>query len=252
MPQIELNSSFNQSFYTQLSQNVSDSEDSSDEDELIRFQSPPRASTAVSYSHGNNAATTAVAPHLVTTDAPKRDNHPILMTPHSEEMYLNSAVRAATISGSGNGPKSLACTLNLGGSGGNTSSENSNPTTTTTTTNSDTVAILNDGGVNSTNQQDDETMGHFLHRKPMGPCRKICFFLSIVVCFASVALFLWGLPCDNELTCSVLRRSGAGVGQQDEESRNWIRNFDKVEFKSVISVTNGMPGYGKNLIFMYR
>lgn len=236
MPQIELNSAFNQSFYTQLSQNVSDSDDDDSEDEVIRFQSPPRPIIA-NHSNGNLTTTTATTPNSAfTTNAPKL--HPILMTPRTEEeMYLNYSVGSVAVA-AGGGPKQLACTLDLDGS----------------TSASDTLAILNDGGMNSTNTQDDESIapsGQFI-RKPMGVCRKICFCLSIFVCVASVVIFLWGLPCDSEATCGLAGMMSGGDVDQETRSHNWIQHFDNVEFKSVISVAKGMPGFGRNLIFMYR
>lgn len=231
MPQVELNGAFNQS-YTQLSQNVSDSDDDDDsEDEVIRFQSQPRAA--------QRPAT------LATTKVPRLlDNHPILMTPR-EDVFHNYSVDSVAVGIPGkpvNGHNShrMPCTLDLDGSAGA----------------SDQWAVLNEG-MNSTNNQDDAetSTGHFV-RTPMGPCRKFCFCLSIFVCFASVFVFLWGLPCDSEFTCRAGRAgggaAGVGAGGEEEAGHNWIRHFDKVEFKSVISVTAGTPGYGKNLIFMYR
>lgn len=239
MPQIELNSAFNQSFYTQLSQNVSDSDDDDSEDEVIRFQSPPRA-TIANHSNGKLTTTTTTTPNCAfMTNAPKL--HPILMTPRTEEeLYLNFSVGSVAVAtgGGGSGPQQLACTLDLDGSASA----------------SDTLAILNDGGMNSTNTQDDESIassGQFI-RKPMGVCRKICFCLSIFVCVASVVIFLWGLPCDSDATCGLVGLMGGKDGDQEARSHNWIQHFDNVEFKSVISVAKGMPGYGKNLIFMYR
>lgn len=229
MPQIELNSACQQSLYKQLSQNVSDSEEDDSEDEVVRFQSLPRS--------GGIPSTALYSP-----TAPQLDNHPILVTPRTEQMYLDHAA-------AGGG----------GGRGGVVSGRNILLDMNGST--SDTMAILNDGGINSTNLQDDESApGHIMgSRKPMGTCRKICFCLSIFVCFASVVIFLWGLPCHSDLTCPVRNQRGSdGAGSRDDEDtsssrHNWIRNFEKVEFKGVISVTtNGAEGYGKNVIFLYR
>ena len=218
MPQIEqLNSA-----YKQLSQNISDSEDDSDEDEVVRFQSPRSAA--------NPQGILATA--LYSPSAPKLDNHPILMTP-SSDLYLASGGSASC------GLNGRNILLDLDGG-----------------TASDTVAILNEGGINSTNSQDDEVAGRFV-RKPMGPCRRFCFCLSILVCFASVVIFLWGLPCTSEFSCpprhSGSEQPGGGSNGENSEAHNWIRDFERVEFKSVISVTtNGMTGPGKNIIFIYR
>lgn len=237
MPQIELNSACNQSLYKQLSQNVSDSDDDDSEDEVVRFQSQPRTAA-------NPMGVSATA--LYSPAGPKLDNHPILVTPRTEQMYLHAATEGGGFA-VGSGPNTRNILLDMGsGSGGGMCPS------------SEAVAIFGDGGVNSTNSQDDESAGHIMGvRKPMGPCRKFCFCLSIFVCFASVGIFLWGLPCHNELTCPARaeRSNGGGGGPGDLETQrhNWIRDFEKVEFKSVISVTrNGAKGYGKNVIFMYR
>lgn len=213
MPQIELN----QSLYKQLAQHVSESDNDDSEDEVIRFQTQPR-------SAANPQGVSATAMY-----SPKLDNHPILVTPRTEQqmMYLNVA--------GANGVNGRGCNILLDLDGG--------------VSTSDTVAILNEG-VNSTNSQDDDaSTGHIIGmRKPMSPCRKVCFGLSIFVCFASVVIFLWGLPCNNELTCPARKQAG-----RLETSHNWIRDFMEVEFKSVISVTrNGAEDTGRNVIFMYR
>lgn len=216
MPQIELGgvSSNPSPLYRQLSQNESD------EDELVRFQSPPRTSSVVS-------TTAKYSP------TPRLDHHPILVTPHrTGQMYLN---HSASITSGISGGHNILLDLDVSSS-------------------SDRIAVLNDGGINSTNAQDDES-GHIMAvRKPMGPCRKFCFCLSIFVCCASVAIFLWGLPCHTDSMSCPLRRSDPNQagGDVDWASHNWIRDFEKVEFKGMISVTPKTQGYGKNIIFMYR
>lgn len=230
MPQIELNSAGNQSLYKQLAQNVSDSDDDDSEDEVIRFQTQPR-------SAANPQGVSATAMYSPT--GLKLDNHPILVTPRTEQqLYLNHGSGISSAAGMGsNGHGACNILLDLDGVVGS----------------SDTVAILNDGGINSTNSQDDDSAAHFRGvRKPMGPCRKVCFCLSIVVCFASVVIFLWGLPCNNALTCPARGARGRGEGSGQEASHNWIRDFEKVEFKSVISVTRNAAQGGRNVIFMYR
>lgn len=213
MPQIELNSVCNQSLYKQLSQNV-DSDDEDSEDEVIRFKSKPRS--------GPQGVAMA---SMSSPTAPKLENHPILIAPRTEQIYLNHAAAGRGVGVTAGGQSILVGTQ---------------------------VAILNEGGINSTNQDDDSADGQIImERRPMSLCRKICFCLSIFFCFASVVIFLWGLPCNNELTCPV--RSGIYQETLSSPATNWIRDFEKVEFKSVISVsTNGVNGHGKNVIFMYR
>lgn len=220
MPQID------PSIYKQLAQNVSDSEadDDDSEDEVVRFQTQPRSA-----AHPNGV-TAAVY-------SPKFDNHPILLAPRTE-MLLSQGRHVLELDGAAAGCVSAH----------------------------DTIAMLNEGGINSTNTQDDETaVGHIIgghQRKPMSPCRRVCFYLSIFVCFASVVIFLFGLPCNNELTCPVRNEQGIRGGESgvagDEDGptgHNWIKQFEKVEFKSVISVTRTTTrrsGGAKNVIFLYR
>lgn len=210
MPQVELNG--NQSLYTQLTQNFSDS-DSDDDDEVVRFQS--------------NKSRGILAPGMANSNVLPLGN------PNFLEMSTNQHRQIAPTAPLAPSRSSHTILLGLDGS--------------------EAASILNDG-INSTNLQaleEETTSGHFIaaSRRPMGPCRKACFCLSIIVCFASVALFLWALPCDNNLTCPAAGRRSEEVS---EVSHNWIRDFEKVEFKSVISVSDGVSGYGKNLIFMYR
>lgn len=121
---------------------------------------------------------------------------------------------------------------------------------------SDVAAIFNNG-VNSTNIQTDDgetRAGHLIigNQKPMGPLRRICFCISIIICFASIAIFLWAFPCNSDLSCPVRRAGHSDEAGEADTGHNWIRDFENVEFKSVISVSDGVAGYGKNLIFMYR
>lgn len=81
-------------------------------------------------------------------------------------------------------------------------------------------------------------------KKPMGPIRKCCFFLSLLVCVLTVVLFLWVIPCSDELACP--------AKTERIHTHNWIRNYEKIELKGAINVVDGIRGRSKNLVFLYR
>lgn len=74
--------------------------------------------------------------------------------------------------------------------------------------------------------------------------RKCCFVASLAVCFLSLVVFLWVIPCSDDLACPA---RGERV-----KTQNWIRNYEKIELKGVVNVVEGVRGKSKNLIFMYR
>ncbi|EAA11488.4 AGAP005946-PA [Anopheles gambiae str. PEST] len=74
--------------------------------------------------------------------------------------------------------------------------------------------------------------------------RKCCFVASLVVCFLAVVVFLWIIPCSDELSCP--------ARAERVKTQNWIRNYEKIELKGVINVVEGVHGKSKNLVFMYR
>lgn len=80
--------------------------------------------------------------------------------------------------------------------------------------------------------------------KAMSAFRKCCFVASILVCIITVVLFLWVIPCTDELTCP--------TKLEHIKTKNWMRNYEKIELKGGINVVNGLRGRSKNLVFMYR
>ncbi|XP_058122218.1 uncharacterized protein LOC131281944 [Anopheles ziemanni] len=74
--------------------------------------------------------------------------------------------------------------------------------------------------------------------------RKCCFVASLAVCFLALIVFLWVIPCSDDLSCPA---RGERV-----KTQNWIRNYEKIELKGVINVVEGVHGKSKNLVFMYR
>lgn len=81
-------------------------------------------------------------------------------------------------------------------------------------------------------------------KPPMGPVRKCCFVLSLLVCVLTVVLFLWVIPCSDELACP--------AKTERIQTHNWIRNYEKIELKGAINVVDGLRGRSRNLVFLYR
>jgi hypothetical protein len=73
----------------------------------------------------------------------------------------------------------------------------------------------------------------------MSPLRKFLFVLSIVVCFLTVIVFLWVLPCSVS--------SGA-----ENKKTGWENPYHDIEIKGAINIVNGAPNFSKNLIMLYR
>ncbi|XP_044736266.1 protein FAM234A [Chrysoperla carnea] len=93
----------------------------------------------------------------------------------------------------------------------------------------DDVPIIKDGG-KTTNR--------------MSPLRQFLFVSSILLCFLTIFIFVWVLPCDEDLTCpSVIR---------NEYTSNWEQTYHGIELKNVISVVSGVSGRSRNLVFLFR
>ena len=65
-------------------------------------------------------------------------------------------------------------------------------------------------------------------KQKMSPLRRFCFILSIFICFLTIFLFLWVIPCP------------------DQERLNWFHDYEKIELKGPINIAHN------NLIFMFR
>lgn len=70
------------------------------------------------------------------------------------------------------------------------------------------------------------------------------FVASIVLCVATVVVFLWVLPCSDEGTCP--------AETERARTKNWLRKYERIELKGGINVVDGLKGRSKNLVFMYR
>ncbi|XP_021937784.1 uncharacterized protein LOC110838674 isoform X3 [Zootermopsis nevadensis] len=79
------------------------------------------------------------------------------------------------------------------------------------------------------------------HMEPMSPLRKVSFILSILLCGLTIVVFLWVLPCDCATCPSVPLKSG---------TKSWERTLRGLELKGGISVVAGVPGRGRNLVFL--
>ncbi|XP_058123773.1 uncharacterized protein LOC131293960 [Anopheles ziemanni] len=112
-------------------------------------------------------------------------------------------------------------------------------------------AALYDGGYPPSPSDVEDASGVF-HVDEAGPIpdhkmsspRKCCFVASLVVCFLALIVFLWVIPCSDDLSCPA---RGERV-----KTQNWIRNYDKIELKGVINVVKDVHRKSKNLVFMYR
>lgn len=74
--------------------------------------------------------------------------------------------------------------------------------------------------------------------------RKCCFIFSIQMCFVTVFVFIWALPCSDQLACP--------VRNEEIRTHKWIREYEDIELKGMINVVDGRRGRSKNLVLMYR
>lgn len=78
------------------------------------------------------------------------------------------------------------------------------------------------------------------YQEPMSQTRKICFIASIVGTALVVIIFLL-LPCESNCV--------ANTGFM--KTRNWVKNYEKMEFKGDINTVLQSPD-PRSLVFMYR
>ncbi|EDW17336.2 uncharacterized protein Dmoj_GI16843 [Drosophila mojavensis] len=103
-------------------------------------------------------------------------------------------------------------------------------------TNADNVAILG--------HQSDQSE---LKRSPMSTKRRCCFIASLLLCLFAVVGFVWIVPCgpaDGTGACP------APVDRQ--KTRNWFKNYTKIELRGGVNVVAGLRAWENNLIFLYR
>lgn len=81
-------------------------------------------------------------------------------------------------------------------------------------------------------------------KPPMTFLRKCCFILSLQLCFVTIFVFIWILPCSDRFSCPI----------QSEEilTHKWMREYEDIELKGMINVVDGRRGRSKNLVLMYR
>lgn len=79
---------------------------------------------------------------------------------------------------------------------------------------------------------------------PMSTIRKCLFIASIVLCIATVVVFLWIVPCSDDRTCP--------ADSERSRTKNWLRKYERIELKGGINVVDGLKDRSKNLVFMYR
>ncbi|XP_024946179.1 uncharacterized protein LOC107272793 isoform X2 [Cephus cinctus] len=78
-------------------------------------------------------------------------------------------------------------------------------------------------------------------RREMSLLRRLCLAISILLCVATVLIFLYALPCDNEVTCLVI--------SEQQSPLTWDKTLQGVELHGPISV---IPGSPDSLIFLLR
>lgn len=101
-------------------------------------------------------------------------------------------------------------------------------------TDADNVAILG-GGSELTKENVHE---------PMSAARRSCFVASLMLCFFTVIIFVWVIPCNEDGTCP------APIDRL--KAHNWLNNYTKIELKGGIHIVNGLRSWETNLIFLYR
>lgn len=74
--------------------------------------------------------------------------------------------------------------------------------------------------------------------------RRCAFIASILVCFFTVIVFLWGIPCSNVGSCS--------RNDWQEKTINWEFPYEEIELSGAVQVVDGALPHTKNLIFIYR
>lgn len=82
------------------------------------------------------------------------------------------------------------------------------------------------------------------YKQPMTPLRKLCLASSIIVCFMTVIIFLWVLPCADDATCPAARPK--------HHLSSWEKDYEGIELMGPINIVNGLPGKCKNLVFLFR
>lgn len=82
------------------------------------------------------------------------------------------------------------------------------------------------------------------YKQPMSALRKFFFVLSILICFLTIIIFLWVLPCADDQTCAVTIPK--------HHSSSWEKAYHGIELMGPINIVNGVPGHCKNLVFLFR
>lgn len=81
------------------------------------------------------------------------------------------------------------------------------------------------------------------YKKPMSTIRKIFFVISILICFLTIIIFLWVLPCSADATCAVTT---------SKHSSSWEKAYHGIELMGPINIVKGLPGHCKNLVVLFR
>uniref|UniRef100_A0A1B6FAQ1 FAM234A/B beta-propeller domain-containing protein n=1 Tax=Cuerna arida TaxID=1464854 RepID=A0A1B6FAQ1_9HEMI len=79
------------------------------------------------------------------------------------------------------------------------------------------------------------------YSKPMSPLRKLAFGCSILLCFITIVVFLWVVPCDW---------SKCPAKTQRQPIMSWDRSVEGMEIMGPLKVVRGLQGL--NIVAMYR
>lgn len=73
--------------------------------------------------------------------------------------------------------------------------------------------------------------------------RRCAFIASILVCIFTVVIFLWGIPCSENGSCT---------NEWQDKTTSWELPYEEIELSGAIQVVEGAIPHTKNLIFIYR
>lgn len=76
-------------------------------------------------------------------------------------------------------------------------------------------------------------------RQKMSKIRKVLFISSILLCFVTIAVFLWVLPCSGDATCPI-------------KVTSWDRNVDDLELRGSINLIKHDLNHSSSLAILFR
>ncbi|XP_012143261.1 uncharacterized protein LOC100881522 [Megachile rotundata] len=83
--------------------------------------------------------------------------------------------------------------------------------------------------------------GDLWKKRDMSPLRRFCLIASVLLCIATIIVFLYVLPCDNSMVCPSINEPQPFI--------SWDKTLQGKELTGPISIIRGNP---TNLIFLVR